>query len=134
MAHNEPDGLTDGPEIIDPEEYEHLLEDFSHLAPPSRDEVLEGRVIKVSGQNVFIDVGSKSDGVAPLSQFAGLDGTTTVAEGDIVQVMVEQGRTAEGGYVLLSHERAARLKVWDHLQQALEQQTTLNGRDRKSVV
>ena len=128
MAHNEPDGLTDGPEIIDPEEYEHLLEDFSHLAPPSRDEVLEGRVIKVSGQNVFIDVGSKSDGVAPLSQFAGLDGTTTVAEGDIVQVMVEQGRTAEGGYVLLSHERAARLKVWDHLQQALEQQTTLNGR------
>ena len=128
MAHNEPDGLTDGPEIIDPEEYEHLLEDFSHLAPPSRDEVLEGRVIKVSGQNVFIDVGSKSDGVAPLSQFVGLDGTTTVAEGDIVQVMVEQGRTAEGGYVLLSHERAARLKVWDHLQQALEQQTTLNGR------
>ena len=128
MAHNAPDGLTDGPEIIDPEEYEHLLEDFSHLAPPSRDEVLEGRVIKVSGQNVFIDVGSKSDGVAPLSQFVGLDGTTTVAEGDIVQVMVEQGRTAEGGYVLLSHERAARLKVWDHLQQALEQQTTLNGR------
>ena len=128
MAHNEPDGLTDEPEIVDPEEYEHLLEDFSHLAPPSRDEVLEGRVIKVSGQNVFIDVGSKSDGVAPLSQFAGPDGTTTVAEGDIVQVMVEQGRTAEGGYVLLSHERAARLKVWDHLQQALEQQTTLNGR------
>ncbi len=128
MAHNEPDGLTDGPEIVDPEEYEHLLEDFSHLAPPSRDEVLEGRVIKVSGQNVFIDVGSKSDGVAPLSQFAGPDGTTTVAEGDIVQVMVEQGRTAEGGYVLLSHERAARLKVWDHLQQALEQQTTLSGR------
>jgi small subunit ribosomal protein S1 len=111
---------------VDPEEYEHLLEDFSHLAPPSRHEVLDGRVLKVSGQSVFIDVGYKSDGVAPLSQFTGPDGTAKVAAGDIVQVMVEPGRH-EDGYVLLSHERAARLKVWDNLEQALERQTTLTG-------
>ena len=132
MAQNQPAGLTDVADIVDPivdpEEYEHLLEDFSHLAPPSRHEVLEGRVIKVSGQNVFIDFGHKSDGIAPLSQFAGPDGTTTVAAGDVVEVMVEEGRTSELGYVMLSHERAARLKIWDHLEQAMEQQLTLTGR------
>jgi small subunit ribosomal protein S1 len=111
---------------VDPEEYEHLLEDFSHLAPPSRHEVLDGRVLKVSGQSVFIDVGYKSDGVAPLSQFTGPDGVAAVAAGDIVEVMVEPGRH-EDGYVLLSHERAARLKVWDNLEHALERQTTLTG-------
>src|SRR5262249_45550570 len=105
---------------------EHLLEDFSHLAPPSRHEVLDGRVLKISGQNVFIDVGYKSDGIAPLSQFLGPDGKSTVGVGDIVQVMVEQGRSEEG-YVMLSHERAARLKVWDHLEQVMEQQATIHG-------
>ena len=40
--------------------------------------------------------------------------------------MVERGQSSEG-YVHLSHERAARLKVWDNLEKALEQQLTLSG-------
>ena len=112
---------------VDPDEYQHLLEDYSHLAPPSRDELLEGRVLKISGNQVFIDVGSKSDGVAPLSQFTDFEGTTSIQPGDMVEVMIEEGRTSEG-YIPLSHEKAARLKVWDRLERALEDQTTLSGR------
>ena len=73
MAENDTAGALKQPEpsvtTVDPEEYQHLLEDYSHLAPPSRHEVLEGRVLKISGSDVFIDVGYKSDGVAPLAQF-----------------------------------------------------------------
>ena len=112
---------------VDPDEYQHLLEDYSHLAPPSRDELLEGRVLKISGNQVFIDVGSKSDGVAPLSQFTDFEGTTSIQPGDMVEVMIEEGRTSEG-YIPLSHEKAARLKVWDRLERALEDQTTISGR------
>ena len=111
---------------VDPEEYQHLLEDYSHLAPPSRHEVLEGRVLKISGSDVFIDVGYKSDGVAPVSQFTDTNGTVTVHPGDLVEVMVESGHTSEG-YVVLSHEKAARLKVWDNLESALQQQLTISG-------
>src|ERR1700688_854713 len=111
---------------VDPEEYQHLLEDYSHLAPPSRHEVLEGRVLKISGNDVFIDVGSKSDGVAPLAQFIDANGTVTVHTGDIVEVMIESGHTSEG-YVVLSHEKAARLKIWDNLESALQQQLTISG-------
>ena len=79
MADNETAGASRQPEppvaTVDPEEYQHLLEDYSHLAPPSRHEVLEGRVLKISGNDVFIDVGSKSDGVAPLAQFTDANGT-----------------------------------------------------------
>lgn len=111
---------------VDPEEYQHLLEDYSHLAPPSRHEVLEGRVLKVSGADVFIDVGYKSDGVAPAAQFTDSAGNITVHPGDVVEVMVESGLTAEG-YVHLSHEKAARLRIWDNLEKALQEQLTISG-------
>jgi small subunit ribosomal protein S1 len=112
---------------VDAEDYQHFLEDYSHLAPPSRHEVIEGRVLKIRGADVFIDFGSKSDGVTPLSEFQNLDGNTTVQPGDIVEVMVEGGYTAEG-YVQLSHEKAARLKVWDNLERALNEELIISGR------
>ncbi len=127
MADNETAGpLEPLVATVDPEEYQHLLEDYSHLAPPSRHEVLEGRVLKISGGDVFIDVGYKSDGVAPASQFTDANGTATVHAGDLVEVMVESGHTSEG-YVVLSHEKAARLKIWDNLENALQQQLTISG-------
>jgi len=127
VAENDTAGPLEPPvTTVDPEEYQHLLEDYSHLAPPSRHEVLEGRVLKISGGDVFIDVGYKSDGVAPASQFTDANGTVTVRAGDIVEVMVESGHTSEG-YVVLSHEKAARLKVWDNLENALQQQLTISG-------
>jgi len=111
---------------VDADEYQHFLEDYSHLAPPSRHEVLEGRVLKVSSTGVFIDVGYKSDGFAAIAEFTDATGAITVKPGDTVDVMVESGQTSEG-YVLLSHEKASRLKVWDNLESALEQQLTISG-------
>ena len=112
---------------VDPEEYQHLLEDYSHLAPPSRHEVLEGRVLKISGADVFIDVGYKSDGVAPLAHFTDATGNVSVRAGDVVEVMVDNTGHSSEGYVVLSHEKAARLKVWDTIEKALEEQLTING-------
>jgi small subunit ribosomal protein S1 len=127
VAENDTAGPLESPvTTVDPEEYQHLLEDYSHLAPPSRHEVLEGRVLKISGSHVFIDFGYKSDGVAPASQFTDTNGTITVHAGDLVEVMVEIGHTSEG-YVVLSHEKAARLKIWDNLESALQQQLTISG-------
>jgi small subunit ribosomal protein S1 len=130
VAENDTAGALEQPEppvaTVDPEEYQHLLEDYSHLAPPSRHEVLEGRVLKISNSDVFIDVGYKSDGVAPIAQFTDAGGAVTVHPGDLVEVMVESGHTSEG-YVVLSHEKAARLKIWDNLENALQEQLTISG-------
>jgi small subunit ribosomal protein S1 len=127
VADNDTAGQFEPPvTTVDPDEYQHLLEDYSHLAPPARHEVLEGRVLKISGNDVFIDVGYKSDGVAPLSQFVDANNSVSVRPGDMVEVMVESGQTSEG-YVVLSHEKAARLKVWDNLENALQQQLTISG-------
>src|SRR3954468_14760443 len=107
MAVDQDDGQVD-PTV--PESYEHLLEDYSHFAPPAADEVLQGTVIGITGKDVIIDFGYKSEGLVPIDQFQNPAGTVTVQLGDVVDVMIDHGEQPEG-YVLLSHTRAARLRI-----------------------
>jgi small subunit ribosomal protein S1 len=114
----------------DPEldNYEHLLEDYSHFAPPSADEVLPGTVLKVTAKDVIIDFGYKSEGIVPIEQFQNHNGETTVQPGDVVDVMIDHGGEQPEGYVLLSHQRASRLRIWDNLDKAHQEQLVLSGR------
>src|SRR5438105_1598629 len=109
------------------ENYEELLEDYSHFAPPAADEVLQGTVLAITGKDVIIDFGYKSEGLVPLDQFQNAAGQVTVQTGDVVDVMIEHGERPEG-YVLLSHTRAARLRIWDNLEKAFQEQLVLSGR------
>ena len=109
------------------ENYEHLLEDYSHFAPPAADEVLQGTVLAITGKDVIIDFGYKSEGLVPLEQFQNPSGQVTVQVGDVVDVMVDHGGDQPEGYVLLSHTRAARLRIWDNLEKAHNEQLVLSG-------
>src|SRR5438105_11173556 len=95
------------------EDYEHLLDDYSHFIPPAEGEILEGRVLKVTPTEVIVDFGYKSEGLVPIEQFRGLDGALQVQPGDVVDVMIDHGEEVEG-YILLSHDKAARLRVWEN--------------------
>jgi small subunit ribosomal protein S1 len=110
-----------------PENYEDLLDDYSHFAPPAADEVLQGVVLGITGKDVIIDFGYKSEGIVPIEQFQNSSGGVTVQPGDVVDVMIEHGERPEG-YVLLSHTRAARLRVWDNLDRAFQEQLIVSGR------
>ena len=109
------------------ENYEDLLEDYSHFAPPAADEVLQGTVLSITAKDVIIDFGYKSEGIVPLEQFQTPSGEITVKRGDVVDVMIEHGEPPEG-YVLLSHTRAARLRIWDNLDKAFQEQLVISGR------
>src|SRR5882757_7348752 len=110
-----------------PESYEHLLEDYSHFAPPAADEVLQGTVLGFTQNEVIIDFGYKSEGIVPRDQFLNAAGELTVKRGDAVDVMIDHGEQVEG-YVLLSHTKAARLRIWDNLEKAQNDQLVLSGR------
>jgi small subunit ribosomal protein S1 len=111
-----------------PENYEDFLEDYSHFAPPAADEVLQGTVLGITGKDVIIDFGYKSEGIVPIEQFQTQTGEITVRLGDAVDVMIEPGGEQPEGYVLLSHTRAARLRIWDHLDKAYQDQLVISGR------
>ena len=109
------------------EEYEDLLDDYTHFAPPAEGEILQGTVLKVTPKDVIVDFGYKSEGLVPAEQFAGPAGEITVQPGDVVDVMIDHGEPQEG-YVLLSHVKAARLRVWDTLDRAFQDQLIVSGR------
>src|SRR5216110_1254146 len=109
-------------DVLAPEEdYEHLLEDYSHFAPPAEGEILQGTVLKVTAKEVIVDFGYKSEGLVPIEQFQGPGGEVRVQPGDVIDVMIDHGERQEG-YVLLSHEKAFRIRVWDNLERAYQQQ------------
>src|SRR5271166_3192230 len=85
-----------------PEDYEDFLEDYSHFAPPAADEVLQGTVLSITGKDVIIDFGYKSEGLVPIEQFQAPNGEITIQPGAVVDVMIDHGEQPEG-YVLLSH-------------------------------
>jgi len=123
MAVDHDNGQVDQPV---PENYENLLDDYSHFAPPAADEVLQGTVLGITVKDVIIDFGYKCEGIVPIEQFQNHSGETTVQVGDVVDVMIEQGEQPEG-YVLLSHTRASRLRIWDNLDKAYQEQLILSG-------
>jgi small subunit ribosomal protein S1 len=109
------------------EDYEHLLEDYSHFAPPAEGEILQGTVLKVTPKEVIVDFGYKSEGLVPIEQFQGPEGEVRVKPGDVIDVMIDHGERPEG-YVLLSYEKAHRIRVWDNLEKAHNEQLTISAR------
>jgi small subunit ribosomal protein S1 len=123
MAVDQNNGQVDQPV---PESYEELLDDYSHFGPPASNEILQGTVLSITAKDVIVDFGYKSEGIVPLEQFQTPGGEITVHRGDTVDVMIEHGEQPEG-YVLLSHTRAARIRVWDNLEKAFQDQLILSG-------
>ena len=111
-----------------PEDLENLLDDYSHFAPPAADEVLQGTVLSITAKDVIIDFGYKSEGIVPIEQFRNPAGNVTVQRGDPVDVMIDHGGEQQEGYVLLSHTRAARLRIWENLEKAYQEQLVVSGR------
>jgi len=121
MAEND---ITEQDESTVPmgaEDYEHLLDDYSHFVPPAEDEVL-------TAKDVIVDFAYKSEGIVPIEQFQNASGELTVQPGDVIDVMVDRQAERVEGYVTLSHRKAARLRVWTDLEKAFEQQLTILGR------
>lgn len=108
------------------EDYEDLLEDYGHFAPPAQGEIFEGRVLKVTDKEVIVDFGYKTEGLIPIEQFVQPDGRITVQPGDAVDVMVDRGVEVDG-YILLSHEKAARLRAWENLEKAYRERLLVNA-------
>jgi hypothetical protein len=109
-------------------DYEQLIDDYSHFAPPAEGEVLEGHVLKVTPTEVIVDFGYKSEGLVPIAQLTHPDGSVTVRPGDTIDVVIDRKGEEPEGYILLSHERAGRIRAWDTLEKAYREHLLVSGR------
>jgi small subunit ribosomal protein S1 len=90
-------------------------------------EIVKGRVIKVTPSDVVVDIGYKSEGLLPVSEVTGFDGQVRVKRGDEIEVFIERFEDSSG-YVALSREKAARMRVWDDIEAAFKADEAINGR------
>lgn len=89
-------------------------------------EVVNGKVISVDKDFVLVDIGYKSEGQISIREFLDEDGNVAVEVGDIVEVMVEWWDDEEE-VVVLSKEKAEKIKVWDEIKRAHDADGTVEG-------
>jgi small subunit ribosomal protein S1 len=101
------------------EDFASALENFTSETEEAvgEDRVIKGTVLKLTATHVVVDIGTKSEGMLPLSEVLDHEGKPKVKPGDEIEVMREKGQTEEG-YVNLSHQKAARIHAWDEIEKA----------------
>ncbi len=88
-------------------------------------EVVRGRIVQVRDGEVLVDVGYKSEGVIPIEEFHRAGAVPGL--GEEIEVYLEAKEDAEG-FVVLSKEKADKIKVWDSISHAYEHGTPVEGR------
>jgi small subunit ribosomal protein S1 len=101
---------------------------FEKAAPRMKEgEVVQGIVLSTDGDHVHIDVGFKSEGLIDSWEFMAEDGTMLVKAGDEVDVFIEDVED-DDGFIVISKEKADRLKVWDEISRAYEADESVEGK------
>ena len=117
-------GVEPAPELV--EDFADILSDFerthTHKPEPGTRQI-DGTVISVSADQVFLDIGFKIEGVLPRSAFE--NNAASVKPGEIVPVSIT-GRNEEG-YYELSRFRVAQPRDWTALQEAFDQKLAVVG-------
>jgi small subunit ribosomal protein S1 len=93
----------------------------------SEGEVVKGTVLQVTETDVVVDVGYKSEGLIPISEFLDEHGHVTVQGGDVVDVLLERTEDREG-HIVLSREKAEKMKIWDEVEKAYSEKKVVIGR------
>ncbi|MFH1135257.1 MAG: 30S ribosomal protein S1 [Pseudomonadota bacterium] len=90
-------------------------------------EVLKGYVVQVDKEHVMVDIGSKSEGRIPIHEFLDKNGNPTVQVGDEVEALLVRWDD-EDGEILLSKDKAAKIKVWEEISRIYNEDGVIEGK------
>jgi len=114
------------PQREEEENYEKLLDQYG-ARKFAEGEVMKGMVLKITDTDVIVDIGYKSEGVIPVTQFIDPNGRLTIKVGDIIDVLLEDTEDMEG-HIVLSKEKAEKVKVWEEVERAYNENRVIRGR------
>ncbi|MCG6915948.1 MAG: 30S ribosomal protein S1 [Deltaproteobacteria bacterium] len=107
------------------ESFQELYEES--LKSIKEGEVVRGNIIQVTEDYVMVDIGYKSEGQIRISEFKDEEGTVAAKVGDEVDVLLEYHED-ENGEIVLSKEKAAKIKVWDEISKIYKEDGVIEGR------
>lgn len=91
--------------------------------------ILKGRIVEITKDHVVVDVGLKSEGLVPISEFS--DPSFVVLDGE-VEVLLDQPED-DNGQIVLSREKAERLRQWEYILEHCEEGSIVKGRVLRKV-
>lgn len=100
--------------------------DQSSMVPGS---ILKGRIVEITKDHVVVDVGLKSEGLVPIEEFS--DPSQLILGGE-VEVLLDQAED-ENGQIVLSREKAERLRQWEYILEHCEEGSIVKGRVLRKV-
>src|SRR5207253_1282985 len=89
-------------------------------------EIVRGTVVQLTKDYAVVDIGYKSEGQVPIQEFGLVDGKPNVKVGDTVEVLLES-RENDTGMVVLSKEKADKMRIWDEISTACERDELVEG-------
>src|SRR5215468_10379331 len=109
-------------DVTSREELEQLYEEsLKHI---QEGEIVRGRVVHIGRDSVLVDVGYKSEGIIDLDEFP--DQGRHLQVGEEVDVLLEEKEDSEG-QVILSKEKANRIKIWDDISKKYDNNDVVDG-------
>lgn len=91
--------------------------------------ILQGRIVEITKDHVVVDVGLKSEGLVPIEEFS--DPSQIVLDQE-VEVFLDQAED-DHGQIVLSREKAERLRQWEHILEHCEEGSIVKGRVLRKV-
>lgn len=91
--------------------------------------ILKGRIVEITKDHVIVDVGLKSEGIVPISEFS--DPSQLVLDGE-VEVFLDQAEDSHG-QIVLSREKAERLRQWEFILQHCKEGSIVRGKVIRKV-
>jgi len=94
-------------------------------------EVVTGKVVQIGSDVVMVDVGWKTEGYIPLRELIDAEGKIGISVGDELEILVDR-RDGDGNLVL-SRDKATKIKVWDDIKVACEQNIPVQGTIKERI-
>lgn len=130
----DPDGFTDEFSADSSESGENMDDDrsFMEMFEESMKSIQEGKIVsgeivQIDSEFVLVDIGYKSEGQIRINEFKDLEGNLTAQVGDTVEVLLVRKEDKDGN-IILSKEKAARVKIWDDIEKAYKDNETIKGK------
>jgi len=111
-----------------PEESEEKMTELyeESLRRVQEGEVVKGRIVSITKDFVMVDIGYKSEGQIPIHEFTTPEGEVTAQVGDQVEALLES-REDEEGALMLSKNKASKIKVWEEVSYAYHHDGVVTG-------
>jgi small subunit ribosomal protein S1 len=112
------------------QEYKELAKLYDNTFSNIKEaQIIKGKIVAINDSSVAIDIGFKSEGLVPITEFPNID---ELSPGDEIEVFLESVENKDGQLVL-SRKRADFIRTWERIVKAYETGEVLQGKIARRI-